>query len=108
MMIAMWRGRKSGRAARLRVPGLFVAAILAVPSVAAAEQLLNTPVYNPETKSYFELHTDQPLEDGKLVGYNRKYSIQWFIARRRARNLFHKGVRGHLAVVKSKSVNEFL
>jgi len=83
-------------------------AVLLLPRALAAEQLLNTPVYNPETRSYFEFHVDQPLKDGKLVGYDRENSIEWYIANRRARNLVHKGVRGHLAIVKSQSVNDFL
>lgn len=97
-----WRAFRRGRVVAL------VAAVLLAPCAAAAAQLLNTPVYNPDTKSYFELHVDQPLKDGKLVGFDRQYSMEWYLAERRARALFHKGVRGHLAIVKSQAVNDFL
>ena len=48
------------------------------------------PVYNPETKSYFELRIDN---DGR--------SRHWNAAKRMALGNFYKGVRGRLAIVRT-------
>ncbi len=54
------------------------------------------PIYNPHTKSYFELRVDLP---------NRP---QWRTAVRYARTKIYKGVRGRLAVVKDLETHSFL
>lgn len=88
---------------------ILVAAALTLsgaPALAAkGESLLDTPVYNPETKSYFEL-----IRIGK--GYsNRGSSVQeigWDKARLLALSRVYKGVTGRLAIVPSQSVDAFL
>ena len=67
---------------------------------AAAEPLYDTKVYNPEGKSHFELVRNQQV--------GRSISIRWAAARRLAQQRTFKGVRGRLAVVKSRQVNDFL
>lgn len=57
--------------------------------------VFNQPVYNPATKSYFE-----------LVG--GKIPLRWWYARLAARRRVWKGVHGRLAVVKNRQVHDFL
>lgn len=54
------------------------------------------PIYNPETKSYFELRVDLPKPPN------------WNTAVRFARTRLFKGVRGRLAVVKDLQTHSFL
>ena len=54
------------------------------------------PIYNPETKSYFELRVDLPKPPN------------WNTAARYARTKVFKGVRGRLAVVKDLQTHSFL
>lgn len=54
------------------------------------------PIYNPESKSYFELRTDLPNPP------------VWETAERYARTKIYKGVRGRLAVVSNVQVHSFL
>lgn len=54
------------------------------------------PIYNPESKSYFELRVDLPKPPN------------WQTAVRYARTKFYKGVRGRLAVVKDLQTHSFL
>ena len=54
------------------------------------------PIYNPKTKSYFELRTDLPKPP------------QWRTAEPYARTKFFKGVRGRLAVVADLDTHSFL
>lgn len=72
---------------------------------ADAKMLLNTPVYNPQTKSYFELYAPAPKK--ALLGENI-YGLSWRAAWRLAQQQEFHGVRGRLAVVKSRSVSDFL
>jgi len=76
-----------------------------IASPLRAEPLYNKPVYNPETKSYFELYAPDPV--GLLKG-DQVQSIKWTVAAKMARARTHKGVRGRLAVVKTRQVHEFL
>lgn len=61
----------------------------------ALEENFGHPIYNPETKSYFELRGDNS------EGY-------WQKALTRARALSYKGARGRLAVIKSSDTHAFL
>jgi hypothetical protein len=54
------------------------------------------PIYNPRTKSYFELQVDLPKPQ------------QWQNAVRYARTKTFKGVRGRLAIVKDLETHSFL
>ena len=54
------------------------------------------PIYNPETKSYFELRVDLPKPPN------------WRTAVRYARTKIYKGVRGRLAVVKDLQTHSLL
>lgn len=56
------------------------------------------PIYDPASKSYFELHQT----DVGLGGKN------WAEARALAAGLFFRGVRGRLAIVKSQATHDFL
>ena len=73
---------------------------------AAAEPLYDTKVYNPETKSYFELVRNQRLD--LSIRCRNCYELSWAAAMRLAHQRTFKGVRARLAVVKSRQVNEFL
>ena len=62
--------------------------------------LLDQPVYNPATKSYFELVT--------VKGRGYRPDFNWQEARAAARQRIWRGARGHLAIVKSRQVHDFL
>jgi hypothetical protein len=76
-------------------------------TAAAASLLWNTPVYNPESKSYFELFTPSKnlhdIESG--VGI---YGLSWGVAKGLAEKQVFKGVRGRLAVVNTRQIHDFL
>ena len=86
---------------RLLIP----AAILLVVSAARAEVLYDTPVYNPDTQSYFELVR---VRAGHSIRGKDIPAITWGNARKLARGRVYKGARGRLAVVKSQEVSDFL
>jgi len=67
-----------------------------VPGEVSGRQIVNTPVYNRGTKSYFEL----------VVG--AKCHCTWGEAYTYAQRLEYKGVRGRLAPVENAEVHEFL
>ena len=73
---------------------------------AAAEPLYESKVYNPETKSHFELVRNQ--QPGLSTRCRTCYEFSWAVAKRLAQQRTFKGVRGRLAVVKSRQVNDFL
>jgi Lectin C-type domain len=58
-------------------------------------ELYDVKVYNPETKSYFE------MKQGKIVS-------AYQIAHNFAKSQFYKGARGRLAIIKSKRTQEFI
>jgi len=64
--------------------------------VAAKEPLTRQPVYNPHSKSYFQIFSDN------------KHPGNWHAARQRARSKSYKGVLGRLAVVDSLETHQFL
>ena len=66
---------------------------------ALAEGYPPRPVYNPATKSYFQLFNDN-------AGANK--GGRWDRAMKRAARKSYKGVRGRLAVVDSAEVHSFL
>lgn len=66
------------------------------PAQAAGTPRPVDPIYNPETKSYFELRTDLPKPP------------QWQMAEKVARTKTFKGVRGRLAIVKDVQTHSFL
>lgn len=63
---------------------------------AGDERKLGVPIYNPATKSYFELFDDN-LNPGN-----------WEAAKTRAESKAYKGVRGRLAVVDSAETHRFI
>lgn len=73
----------------------------------AANLLWNTPVYNPPSKSYFELYTPgkdlKDIEDGLGI-----YGLSWGVAKGLAQRQVFKGVHGRLAVVDTEQIHEFL
>ena len=61
-------------------------------------------MYNPETKSYFELHFP-----GEGMGsYAEWPEFNWRDARDYAPTRVFRGVRGRLAIVKTKETNDFI
>jgi len=74
-------------------------------STVGAGPVYNKPVYNPETKSYFELYTPE-LET--VLNHKNIYGISWRVAAKIATLRKYKGVAGRLAVVKTKSLSDFL
>jgi hypothetical protein len=83
--------------------GLVVAS--PAPSWPAGDVLLDTAVYNAETKSYFQL-----VKIGKGYSIRGKGvdAITWDNARKYALGLRFHGVPGRLAIVPSASVDAFL
>jgi hypothetical protein len=92
--------KRIARASMKYIPIVLLLAII-LDGTVSAEPLYDTPVYNSETKSYFELARAVARGGG---GDDRN----WESARRSASNRQFKGVRGRLAVVKSRQVNDFL
>lgn len=74
--------------------------ILVSGAVGAEGVNYNKPVYNPETKSYFELHRPK--------GQVAKVGIAWPEASKIAAGKNYRGVRGRLAVVKTAATDKFL
>jgi hypothetical protein len=66
------------------------------PATLAAENY-QSPVYNPTTRSYFQ-----------LVQYPITKIMEWWDAKQEAETRIFKGVRGRLAVVANKEVHDFL
>jgi len=62
--------------------------------------IFDQPVYNPATRSYFELAT--------VKGRGYRPDFNWEEARAAARQRVWRGVHGHLAIVKSRQVHDFL
>jgi hypothetical protein len=71
-------------------------------AVAVGEPVFGRPIYDPNTKSYFEL-VQVPFRN-----YNGRYECSWGDADKLARQRVYKGVHGRLAVVKSEETHEFL
>jgi len=80
---------------------IVIAALIALlaPSGVSAQAVVGKPVYNPETKSYFELYSYPDPE---------KHGTHWGQHDQVARSKVFNGVHGRLAVVPSKSVNDWL
>jgi len=73
-----------------------------------SQGLYNKKVYNAETKSYFELYSSD-ASDPKWKDNVRDFGhIKWQQANELVRKRWFKGVRGRLAVVKSRQTHEFL
>ncbi len=89
-----------------RLAAVLVAGLLGCGQAAAASgPVYNAPVYNPATKSYFELF----FPDKAVAGAGRSArSFTWGEANEVARAQFYKGARGRLAVVRTRATNDFL
>jgi len=69
----------------------------------------NKPIYNEETKSYFELYNPTVKMPGaKNAGYDPRFQFFWEKASAIAANKIYHGVRGRLAVVRTLSTHRFL
>ena len=75
-----------------------VSAVGSTQVLGDAKPLVNTPVYYAPAKSYFA------LVDFRGTGHFRN----WIDAARYAANQSYKGTRGHLAVIDSPELHEFL
>ena len=81
-----------------------IAAVLCFMATASvAAPLYNKPVYDPATKSYFELYFPDPEAQPDSV-----QSFTWDQAVETAKEQWFKSVRGRLAVVKTRATNNFL
>lgn len=70
-------------------------------AAATAKPLIERPVYNDETKSYFELMD--------ITRYNfRGAGVPWFKARKLAERRSFAGVKGRLAVIPSAETDMFI
>src|SRR5215469_10250438 len=96
--------------------GILLSAWLVLSTVAplqAAEQynynyrheLLNTPVYDPASKSYFEMVDGA---HGLVTGYNAYEGPTWEQAEALAKQREYGGVHGRLAIVPDAETHEFL
>jgi hypothetical protein len=85
---------------------LALMAVLLFTSTDAAWALAryDTPVYNPATKSYFEL----VLVRTTKYSYRNSPDIRWEQAEQAAGEMAYKGVKGRLAVVDDLETHEFL
>lgn len=91
---------------RATIAALWLMAVAAIPSAFAADaSLYNTKVYNPATKSYFEL---VQAKAGDSIRGATIPEIGWRKAAENAARMSYKGVHGRLAVVKTKQTNDFL
>lgn len=91
---------------QLKIAGMWILLCLVagMPSAAMAQKsgsytktpVAIKPIYNPHTKSYFELRVDLPKPP------------QWRTAVRYARSKTFKGVRGRLAIVSDLKTHSFL
>ncbi len=62
--------------------------------------LFDVPVYDPYSKSYFELGNNPAGGGSRVAG--------WPTADRIARSKSYKGVRGRLAIIRSREANDFI
>lgn len=93
---------------RLRV---FVAILVAMgassaPSFGQDAAELGGPVYDPASKSYFELVNVNGGE--KIFSGIRTYAVGWETAKKLAEDRAYKGVHGHLAVIRTPETHFFL
>jgi len=70
-----------------------------------AAELLNTPVYNPATKSYFEMVDGA---HGLTTGYNAFEGPTWRQANEEAQARVYKNARGRLAIIRDSATHQFL
>ena len=89
----------------MRAAALFILFMSFAAGTASAKTLYSTIVYDEKSGSYFELIRAGPNDS--LRGPNNR-AISWENARKKASARVYKGVRGRLAVVKSREVNDFL
>lgn len=91
-------------------PICFVGALVLFSAVTCraslSEQLLNTPVYDPGSKSYFELVNGLNLQNCKGNACNE--GPNWNEADKLANARAYKGVNGRLATVQSIETHFFL
>ena len=91
---------------RLTIAISLALVVLGDGSALMAASVWNTPVYNPDTKSYFELYT--PADQTYIEEGGNIYGLSWTVAKTMAQKLTYKGVRGRLAVVNTREIHNFL
>jgi hypothetical protein len=95
---------KSVAAALKRGPLPLLVFLISVGQAAQAAPLWNTPVYDPGSKSYFEL---VPVTT-KQYATRDNPELNWRTAYQLAKQMEYNGVHGRLAVVSDLEVHEFL
>ena len=83
----------------------WVLALVAMCTSVQAAELLNTPVYDPASKSYFEMVDGS---HGLVKGPVAHEGPNWLEAYELARQRVYKGVNGRLAIVSDIDTHEFL
>ena len=87
-----------------RILSLALFALLLIPASADARPVFDKPIYDPASKSYFELHKVSREENPSA----EIPELPFDTAEKYASQRMFKGVRGRLAVVKSNDTHLFL
>lgn len=95
----------------MRKKAAFALAVMALSAVFGESRghaaITNTPVYNPQTRSYFELVPVSAAEgDGGIAGVLP--GMYWSSAQAAAERRVFKGVHGRLAVVRDLQTTEWV
>lgn len=90
---------------RKPVAWLGFALLVIAPRALHAADLLNTPVYDPESKSYFEMVDGA---HGLVKGYGSNEGPTWAQAEVFAKGMSYKDVPGRLATVRTFATHAFL
>jgi hypothetical protein len=65
--------------------------------------VIDKPIYNPETKSYFEVHKVTRAESSGYIP-----DVSWIRAKELAQSRVFRGTRGRLAIVKTAETHKFI
>lgn len=89
---------------QVRFAGVLLVSVAVMCKASLAASLLNTPVYDPSSKSYFELVDGSHM----IKGYGSNEGPKWDEAFNFAKARVYKGVNGRLAIVESAQTHFFL
>lgn len=92
---------------KVRIAFIFMAAVIQINAASAGPY--NKPIYDPDTKSYFELYNPAVKTPGADRAQSKPYNrMVWERAMLFAASRKFKGVHGRLAVVDTAKTHEFL
>jgi len=89
----------------MRIFSLALFVLFLLPAAANAKPVFDKPMYDPVSKSYFELHKVTREENPRSAEYP---DLPFNMAEKFASQRMFKGVRGRLAIVKSNETHMFL